>query len=412
MRLPILIASLVALAGAAFAQTAPVDIPARIAANTRTFSYASGFLSGPGADHMLSQLKAAQFVLLGERHFDHETPVFAKTLFSHLRGDRGFRYLAVEQDPLAMTTINAGPYRGNVVRIAALARRYPAHIGFASDQDLEFLAFASAAAKPGDPVVWGLEQAQGATRYLEMLTSQAPNAALRTRLQTLLEEARTKETRANQGGFLHDDPTVLPRLLALKADIAGRSDGQTARLLSGLVTSAEIYSYNRRANAGERVGLYNNTEREALFKRTFMEQYRAANRTGMQPKVMFKFGSWHVYRGRSPGGAYTIANFAHEFAIANGHEAYGIDVIPIGDGYATLTADEPWMTLLFPGGPPTSPTIIDLRPLRPYARLIASPAPADQQAELRDYIHAHDAVVVLPHSRRATWDLTGFPAPG
>ena len=30
---------------------------------------------------------------------------------------------------------------------------------------------------------------------------------------------------------------------------------------------------------------------------------------------------------------------------------------------------------------------------------------------LRDYIFAHDAVIVLPDSAKATWDLTSFPVP-
>ena len=92
--------------------------------------------------------------------------------------------------------------------------------------------------------------------------------------------------------------------------------------------SAEIFGYNRRAGAGEFVGLFNNTEREVEFKHHFRRQYGEALREGGPPKVLFKFGTWHMYRGRSPGSAFTIGNHAHEVAIFGGKDAYGILVLP------------------------------------------------------------------------------------
>ena len=410
MRTLLLALAALTLAAGAVAQTPPpVDTRALLAANTRPFTYTGGRLAGPGADALFGQLKDSQFVFLGESHHDHETPIFAGALYSRLQADLGYRYLAVEQDPLAIEAVNS--YRGDLAKIAALSKRYPTHIGFAADQDLALLAEASRSAKPGIATVWGLEQAQGVAPYLEELLPLAPNAAAKATTQALLDEVRLKETRANQGAFLHDDATTLPRLEALRAAYGAKPGSRAEVLLTGLVTSARIYSYNRRANAGERVGLYNNTEREALFKRAFMGHYRQAATAKTLPKVMFKFGSWHGYRGRSPGGAFTIANFAHEFAISNGREAYGIVVIPTGGYNEGLTEEGPWMKALFPDGPPKQPVILDLRALQPWSRAFVNQVPPDQQGALRDYIFAHDAVVVLPNSAKATWDLTGFPVP-
>ncbi len=280
-----------------------------------------------------------------------------------------------------------------------------------SPERASLLALVSKDARSGDPSIWGLQQAQGVAPYLEELVTLASNAATRATTQGLLDEARLKETRANQGAFIHDDPTTLSRLTALKTAFAAKPGSRADVLLTGLVTSARIYSYNRRANAGERVGLYNNTEREALFKRSFMTHYRQVATAKTLPRVMFKFGSWHGYRGRSPGGAFTIANFAHEFAIANGREAYGIVVVPTGGYEADVTEEGPWMKALFPDGPPKQPVILDLRAIQPWSRVFVNQVPVEQQGALRDYIFAHDAVVVLPNSAKASWDLTGFPVP-
>lgn len=409
MRFLLMLAAMMALAIPAGAQTPPApDTRALLAANTRPFQLTAAGIEGPGADFLLAQTANAQFVLLGETHHDRDLPVFAGALFGRLQREHGYRYLVVEQDPLAIDAVNAT--RGDLGQIVALAKRYPPHIGFAADPDLRLLAEVAKTSRPGDPAIWGLEQAQGATRYLEELVTLAPTPITRTLAQQLHDEAKAKETRAAQGAFLHDDPTVLARLQALEGAFDPKPGSRADRLLTGLITSAEIYSYNRRANAGERVGLYNNTEREALFKRHFMAAYGPAAKGAAKPKALFKFGGWHMYRGRSPGGAFTIGNFAHEFAIANGMEAYGLSVLPVGEGYQSL-ADVPWLAPLFPDGPPKTPVVLDLRPLKPWGRAFTSQLEPARQSELRDYLHAHDAVVILPGSAKATWDLTGFPAP-
>lgn len=397
------ITAVLCLAGVAMA--APADM---VAANTRPFAVADGKLSGPGARFLETQTAQAQFVLFGEDHFDHDSPLFAAALYRMLRDRNGAEVLVVENDPVAMETLNGKAYRGNLARTAELARAYPTHIGFASDQDLAILALATERSTDGRPMLWGIEQAQGATRYLEELQRLAPAGPIKAQAAALHAEARAKETRANMGGFLHDDPTSLARVQDLQAAWKPKPGSRADYLLTNLVASLEIYSYNRRANAGERVGLFNNTVREALFKRHFMAAYRQA---GGAPKAMFKMGSWHMYRGKSPGQAYTIGSFAHELAIANGSEAYGLQVISLG-GYAASFADHPdWLRPILPASVPTTPVVIDLRALRPYARDFTSQVAAADQWQLRDFIHSTDALVILPGSRKATWDLTGFPAP-
>lgn len=399
-------AALLCLFGPTTRAQEAVDTQALVAKATLAFELrADGTIAGPAIAHVRRETKDSQYVLFGESHHDRTSPRFALALYRALREWHGFDVAVVENDPLAMDAINAAPLRGDAKAIAGLAKRYPAHIGFASDQDLEWLAGASALGP-----VWGIEQAQGATRYLEELVALAPDDAVKARTQALADEARRKETREVQGAFIHDDETTLPRLEKLREDFAAQAGSRAAGLLEALVTTARIYSYNRRGMAGEYVGLYNNTEREALFKRTFVARYAAAAKPGDPLRAFFKMGDWHMYRGKSPGQAYTIGNFAHESAIWHGMDAYGICVMPIG-GYGTWDDVEAWMKPLLPKTPPTAPILIDLRPLKPYARPLRElVAPADQW-QLRDFLQGYDALVILPNSAKATWDLTGFPVP-
>lgn len=411
----LMIAALAALACTAGAAVAQDKTPAEVAAaavesaarasalleaNTRPIAFEGG-LSGPGADFLRDQTQKAQFVLLGESHNDHNTPLFAGALFDSLRDWRAFDTLVVEIDPVAVDTLKLPVNRGSAQAAADLARRYPNHIGFASDPDLELMAHAAGVAD-----LWGIEQVQGAEPLLEELVGLAPNDAVRGQVETLLAQVKSLETQRDHfGAFLHGDAETLPRLRALTTAFAAAPESRAAFLLETMTTSAEIYSYYRRARAGEPVGLYNNTVREALMKRLFLRQYRAAEAAGRTPRALFKMGALHMYRGRNPNQAFPIGNFVHEFAISNGAEAYGVYVI--AQGYEG--ANEPsWMAPLL--SRPDQPVVIDLRALQPTARLFVDQVPVEQRAALRDFIYAFDAIVILPHSRKASFDRTGFPA--
>lgn len=400
------------LTGALHAQKPPPPDPAVVLIeNTHAFVVTpERTITGPGAEFLSKATAPSQFVLFGEGHHERETSIFATALYKMLHKQHGFQHAVVELDPLGVEMVLDPAVRRDIKRMADVARRYPTLIGFASDQDLQFLAEA-AALTPGANAIWGIEQVQSATRHLEELEKLAPDARRKEAVGAILADARAMESdRTKVGEFLFKDPNTLSRLEELQKSFAAKRGSRADALLTGLVKSAEIYSYYRRAEAGEAVGLYNNTVREEWLKRGFLERYRAVVKGARLPKAFFKFGSWHMIRGRNPGGAWTIANLAHELAAADGTEAFGIDVVAFG-GYGTFADAPPWMRPLLPPSAPETPVLVDLRPLRPLGRLFAEQVEEKHRPRLRDEIHAFDALVILPNSAKASWDLTGFPVP-
>ena len=389
------------------AQSAAPDLEALISGATHEFSFAGGELSGPGAAFLRQATARSQFVLVGESHFDHDTPQFAGALFHMLQREHGFDHLVVEQDGVGIEDTLAPGVRGDPQAIANLAKRYPTLLGFASDQDLELLADVAARVKGPHPV-WGVEQTQGAARYLEELDRLAPTPALKAMIAPLLAEARRYDTRETLGKFLAEDRTTLGRLQALQAAFKAPPGSRADLLLTGLVTSAEIYSYYMRAQAGEPVGLLNNTVRETWLKGGFVQRYRAQAPPGQPLKAMFKFGGEHMIRGLDSVSAFPIGNFAHEFAISNGMEAYGVLVVPTGD-YAKITDYPAYERGLFPKTEPTKPVLIDLRALRNDQKFFRAKVAAEDQWLFRALINGYDSIVILPNSRQATFDRTGFP---
>ncbi len=411
---PLVLAAMLCLAAAAStAQTAAPaappdpDLHALVAANTYAISFDGPEVSGPGGRFLEKVTDNAQFVLIGESHFEHDTPLFADVLFHMLERAHGFHHLVVEQDGVGMEDILKPGVRGNLEATAAVAKAHPTLIGFASDQDLGFLADVGAREKGPSPI-WGVEQVQGAARYLEELDAKAPSASVKAMIAPLLAEARKFDTRTTLGDFMAADATTLPRLEALKAAYHAPAGSRADDMLTGLVKSAEIYSYYRRADAGEPVGLYNNTVREAWLKARFMRRYRAEATDGRPLKALFKFGDTHMVHGLDEVSAFPIGNFAHEFAISNGMEAYSIHVVPNGD-YAKESDLPNWLRILMPEVLPKDAVIIDLRALRPYQRYFRLRLQPQDQWDFRREVNGYDAIVFLPHARMADFKLTGFP---
>ena len=381
------------------------DLVKLVAENSRPLSFDGGVLAGPGAAFLEAATSDSQFVLLGEDHYLHDTPIFAGALLSMLHDRHGFRHLVVEQDRVAIEEALAPGNRGNAARIGALASRYPNLFEFSSDQDLQLLALAGRL-NAGPQAICGIEQALGPVRYFDELAVSAPSAAVRTDIDALRALALKLDADLVYSVNFLIEPGMTERLVKLRADFGAAAGSRQDELLLGLVRSSEIFGYFRRAQAGEFVGLLNNTVRESWFKRLFMDCYRQAAKQERLPKAMFKFGSNHMYRGKNPTQAFPIGNFAHEFAISNGSEAYGIFVLPLRSvGYDGI---EDWMRVILPKEAPLKPTVVDLRALRLYQRLLRAPLKDADQTSLRETINGFDAIVILPGERPATMVLSGL----
>lgn len=402
--------SLSLLASPAFsAEPATLDVVALVSAHCRPFSYAGGKLAGPGSAMLAEATADSQFVLVGESHYLREIPAFTGALFAMLRDRHAFHHLIVEQDRYAIQDALARGRRGNAGAIGAHARRYPGLYEFASDQDLELLALVGRL-EPGPQAICGVEQALGAPRVFDELHTAAPNAAVRNEIASLRALALKLDPEPKYSVNFLLDASVPVRLQQLRAAFHAKPGSRHDEMLLGLERSSEIFGYYRRAEAGEPVGLFNNTVREAWMKRLFGICYRQAAKSERLPKALFKFGDNHMFHGKNPTQAFPIGNLAHELAIFNGKDAYGIAMVPLlGENYKDVPE---WMRVMLPAAQPAQPTIVDLRALRPYQRFLRVKLKETEYESFREVINGYDAIVILPNERNATTKLSGLKIPG
>ncbi len=214
-----------------------------------------------------------------------------------------------------------------------------------------------------DPA-WGLDQELGALHILERLAEIAPSRAARARALELAAVARRYEA-SRTGDTLYLAQVAVPGDFDDLSRLFHPTPGSEAEfLITSLQRSSRIYHNYTLAQRGQPTGYENMRERETSMKTRFMEEYRRAQATGdTLPRVLLKLGHWHTYRGIYRGNVPTFGNFASELAVANGMDSFLMAtwVIEGPDEWRNSSA---FISLALPG---EQFTLIDFRPLRPYA---------------------------------------------
>ncbi|MEK7727840.1 MAG: hypothetical protein AAB354_05460 [candidate division KSB1 bacterium] len=188
---------------------------------------------------------------------------------------------------------------------------------------------------------------------------------------------------------------------------------EAQEILLELRTSWEIYAKNF---AG--AGYESNAQRAGLMKKHFMNYYQQAlEQEGSLPKVLFKFGVYHIKKGRSYTNVYDIGNLAAELAQANNSHSFHLFVLGAAgtqNAYlpfvgneadknkkidAVATYDFADIKPFLAAADQKLWTVFDLRPLRPllHAQKLGSLA-----ASTKELLWGYDAVLVIPQVRAAT----------
>lgn len=354
-------------------------------------------LSGPGAARIVAWSREAQFFLLGENHGSAGIARFATGVAKAL-GPVGFRHTVVEADPLVTDHMVRLLKHGGMPAFAnwlATDQRQRAVPFFAWREEADF-AVAALANGP----VWGVDQSflAAAHIHLDAIAAQTRNRSARAMAQAMAAEARADVT-----GWLAKVDRA--RILALRDAIPAR-DAAARRIADLLAQSAAIYSP---FSGGQGSWHRANLARETLMKRSFLGYYDAvAKRGGPPPRVLFKFGAWHLQRGLSETNVPSLGNFLAELALARyDRPVFNLRVMcgpgaeqATFDGSVQSCADEfaPLAPALGAALSPEGATVFDLRPLRDKPRLWR-----DWPAEAKRLVWTYDAVVVIRGGGAATF---------
>jgi hypothetical protein len=369
---------------------------------------ADGRLSGAGATLLEDAGRDAQFFLIGEEHGVAEIPLVAADLFRRL-APHGYRHLAIETGDVMATELNRRLLADTTgAAFLAFHRDYfPGAPFYRWREDAALLRTAVAAAGGRADVLWGLDYDIVADRYtLRRLRDLAPNPAARAVAEGVIARADSALAQAlatqNPGllmMFGGADDVYAP----LRQAYAPEPGSEADRIIHLMQQTREINAY-----WGRNQGYLSNYHRAQLNKRQFMRYLQGATeRDGRMPRVMMKFGSSHMVRGRSFTQVFDLGTLASEIADVNGSRSFGVLMLggagsmhAVVDPRAFTTvqapvdvAGEAWAKPFFDAADPQRWTVFDLRPFRGRIRRLGT-----LPDELLQVLYGFDAVVILSGS--------------
>lgn len=367
---------------------------------------ADGTLSGPGAELLLEAGRDAQFFLIGEEHGVAEIPLVAAGLFRELV-PHGYRHLAIETGDAMAAELNRRILADSTgAAFLAFQRDYfPGAPFYRWREDATLLRTAVRDAGGGDDVLWGLDYDIVGDRYaLRRLRDLAPTPAARAQAERVIaiaDSALAQALATQNPGLLMmfggRDDVYAPLLQAYAPQPGSEAD----RIIRLLRETREINAY-----WGNNQGWMSNHVRAQLNKRQFMRYLREATaRDGRMPRVMMKFGSSHMVRGRSFTNVFDLGTLASEIADVHGGRSFGVLMLggagtthAVIDPRAFTTVPAPvetdgWVKPFYDAADPLRWTVFDLRPLRPRIPRLGT-LPDD----LLKVLYGFDAVVILSGS--------------
>jgi hypothetical protein len=404
MRTMVIVLAAPALAAALYAQAKPT-LESSLAGAEYALSIEDGRIAGPGAPVVQTAIAQADFVLLGEDHLSREIPRFAAAVCDAMGASGGLSAMAFESSPAVANFVQeslAGSDR--LAKMAALQKRFPDSAAFLDVPDENSLAAHCAAVSQRSGFrIWGLDQEfiGSAGWILERMLATAPGPAAKAAILQLQAMERADEAETRKTG----DPSKLfmlavPAEEIAKATAAIEKDGTpaTRAAFHELTESREIYLANA---VGSNLS---NSRRARLMKQNFVAGYDAAAGSAKPPRVLLKFGDWHLYKGINPLHERDLGNFVAEFA--EGRNQTSLHIMVLGAtgthalfaGYGVPLKHEPfvmdqdddykWIKPAMDARKPGAWTLYDLRMLR-FKHL-------DLGSDWERLIYGYDLLVIIP----------------
>lgn len=383
----------------------------RLLKNRYGLTVSGGNLDGSAVPILRPVLQDAQFVLVGEDHGIAQVPAIVGAFCDQLM-PAGFHTMALEVGPLAAGNLQAW-VRDPTGRdqLSTFERQYPANIAF-YDWSEEFDLLSHCAAKADGPFhLWGLDQElMGSSGWiLTKILEQNPGPDAARQARQLLK----KNNEANAAAEKSGNPTELFMMSASDDElnslsVALRKEGNTTSqaLFDSLLESRQIYQKNMSGQSAE-----SNRQRSLLMKHNFVANYQQTTFSRTQtPKILFKFGAWHMFKGINPLLNNDLGNYLAEVADGQGTTSVRILILGVkGDqlrfaGIGRPAAPAPlnlaedkdsdflYLKPMFDNLLPDGFTVFDLRSFRPDFRSIG---PVDR--ELERLIFGYDFLVLIPH---------------
>jgi hypothetical protein len=287
--------------------------------NRGAISVQDGKLAGPSAEVLRTAIAEAQFVALGEDHGIRQIPEFAGALCAEL-APHGFHHMGLEIGPYVAPELEKMARSAEGAKqLAEFEKKYPETLAFYNwQEEFAMLQKCESVASPGHMTIWGLDQEfMGATGFLaDKILATNPGPDAKAAVETLMkenDEARAAAAKSGNPGDLFMMTAKQEELDHLRDLLKKQGKAEAQKLFDAFLVSREIYQKNMSGDYYK-----SNRQRALMMKKNFSEPFAASSQSnGVLPKVFFKVGAYHMFRGINPLHSSELGNLIGEAAEAN-----------------------------------------------------------------------------------------------
>ena len=275
-------------------------------------------------------------------------------------------------------------------------------------QELEFLESSALKSTAPNPF-WGCNQEYGAEHVLNLLHDLV-DSPYKSRIQSLIDHAHnTEHNRKDNYPYMcciekPEDFFKLESFSYSKDSVYAKT------LVNSLLDSQLMYDLLNKSSEENPTRYENNFVREEYMKKQFLENYnKVLAQHGKQPKVMLKFGHWHLKNGLGPTGIPTLGSFVSSIAFTNQKSNLTIGIFINNEsgkfrGYKKGSLRE-FICSMIPKS--NTYTLINTIPLRKYyySKKVRGQLPEMLRDKFRELIYSYDLLLYIQDASSVTWDL-------
>lgn len=374
-----------------------------------------GTFSGTGHNVLREEGKKAQFFLIGEAHGIAELPKFTTALFRDFK-NLDYQYFATETGPFEAAFLEETARNSDWKKqFRTFFQQFPFSIPFYNlQEECEILQAVLSDKNHSVPLIWGIDQefAAAPRMIFDHLKKEGKTTEARQVAAEYLEKAQSGfekalETKNPGMSFM---AAVRPEDF-VKLKTAFKDQPEAVELLTKLEQSIEIYQLWFTSQ-----GYESNQRRAEMMKRYFWNYYQQAKQYEEKPKVIFKFGSNHMFRGANALNVFDIGNFVSELASQEETGSFHLYVLgqkgtqnrftpfsPESDKKKAVEPSDYFKSIdfkaLFETAEASQWLLLDLRPLRHeiFRKRLKGLDP-----QMEKLIWSYDALLVMPEVQAST----------
>ncbi len=287
-----------------------------------------------------------------------------------------------------------------------MAVKYSHGFTFIADQELDMIEDVINLSNKAT-AVWGCDQSFGASHAIAYMLQSIPETSdsYKNILPIFNKISNKEKTRDLSSYHYMSMERKREDLLEIQKQLKSLDRGDLMFYINALIVSDSIFSQIIKGKYYQ-----SRSMREGYMRDRFVSEYKDALKTDTLPKVVLKFGHYHLMDGFNSGSnTLNVGNLTKNMATYNNTESLIINTQIYRDDNSDWAYLEEACPMFTKHAATANWTLFDLRPLRPLEDngLLKGAVDKEHYDMWKDLLFKYDLLLIIGNGGDGTWNKTG-----